>query len=178
MSKLSKLQAQLKAKLDGARFRWINEELYTRTGAESLAAMTADPTAFRAYHEGYRLQVEAWPENPLDRIIHEIRAGPATAVVADMGCGEARLAASVPNKVHSYDLVAANPSVTACDIAHVPLPDASVDVVVFCLSLMGTNYLDFLQEADRILRPGGRLLIAEVRSRFEAPDAAVGGKRP
>jgi ribosomal RNA-processing protein 8 len=176
---LSKLQAALKSKLEGARFRWINEELYTRTGAESLAAMTADPSAFHAYHAGYRLQVEGWPENPLDRIIAEIRSGPPTAVVADMGCGEARLAASVPNRVHSFDLVAVNPTVTACDIAHVPLPDASVDVVVFCLSLMGTNYGDFLAEANRILRPGGRLLIAEVRSRFETASggAAVGGKR-
>lgn len=84
-----------------------------------------------------------------------------------MGCGEARLAASIPNTTHSFDLVAANSNVIACDIAHVPLPDESVDIVVFCLSLMGTNVLDFLREAKRILRLNGILKIAEVRSRFE-----------
>ena len=47
-----------------------------------------------------------------------------------MGCGEARLARSVPNTVHSFDLVSANDSVTACDIAHVPLEDTCVDTVV------------------------------------------------
>ena len=52
------------------------------------------------------------------------------AVIADMGCGEGRLARSVPNTVHSFDLVAANDSVTACDIAHVPLEDNCVDTVV------------------------------------------------
>ncbi len=60
-------------------------------------------------------------------------------VVADFGCGEARLSQSVANTVHSFDLVAANERVQACDMADVPLADRSVDVAVFCLALMGTN---------------------------------------
>ena len=40
-------------------------------------------------------------------------------IIGDFGCGEARLAASVPNTVHSFDLIAANDTVVACDIAHV-----------------------------------------------------------
>jgi ribosomal RNA-processing protein 8 len=88
-----------------------------------------------------------------------------------MGCGEARLAASVPNITHSFDLVSHNSSVVACDIAHVPLGDQSVDIVVFCLSLMGTNVSDFLKEAHRILRVGGLIKIAEVRSRFEGNES-------
>lgn len=100
-----------------------------------------------------------------------------------MGCGEARLACSVRNKVHSFDLVD-NASkgggnhnslknldnkpvvVTACDISNVPLPNETVDIVVFCLSLMGTNMMDFVKEAHRILKPNGVLKIVEVRSRF------------
>jgi ubiquinone/menaquinone biosynthesis C-methylase UbiE len=31
---------------------------------------------------------------------------------------------------------------------------------------MGTNYLEFLGEAERILKMGGYLMIAEVASRF------------
>ena len=41
------------------------------------------------------------------------------AVVVDFGCGDAKIARSVPNVVHSYDLVALNEHVTACDMAHV-----------------------------------------------------------
>jgi ribosomal RNA-processing protein 8 len=70
----------------------------------------------------------------------------------------------VKNVVHSFDLVAKTSGVVACDIAHVPLPDNSVDIVVFCLSLMGTIISDFLKEAYRILKPGGVMRIAEVRS--------------
>jgi ubiquinone/menaquinone biosynthesis C-methylase UbiE len=41
-----------------------------------------------------------------------------------------------------------------------------MDVVVFCLALMGTDYPSFLREATRVLKSGGKLWIAEVRSRF------------
>lgn len=98
-------------------------------------------------------------------------------MVADLGCGEAELAGAVgtQHEVHSFDLVAANERVVACDIAHVPLKDAIVDVAIFSLSLMGTNLAQFLCEAARILRPGGLLKIAEVTSRFEELDVFVAG---
>lgn len=82
-----------------------------------------------------------------------------------MGCGEARLAATLTSKykndkmmIHSFDLVARNQFITAANIAHVPLSKDSVDVVVFCLSLMGTDFLEFIKEASRILKPGYVLL--------------------
>jgi ribosomal RNA-processing protein 8 len=75
-------------------------------------------------------------------------------VVADFGCGDARLAQSVPNKVHSFDLVAKTKEVTACNMVHTPLSGASVDVAVFCLSLMGTSLSAYLTEANRVLKEG------------------------
>lgn len=163
---LSTLQQKFKDKLDGARFRKLNERLYTIKSEEAFKEFQEDPALFGLYHEGYKKQVESWPENPLDSIIKWLESQSKDLVVADMGCGDARLQATVQNKVHSFDLVSVNPRVSACDMAHVPLPDQSVDVVVFCLSLMGTNMGDFLREAHRILRPAGVLKIAEVRSRF------------
>ena len=44
---------------------------------------------------------------------------PTTNVVADFGCGEAVIAQSVANTVHSFDLVAKNKFVTACNMAKV-----------------------------------------------------------
>lgn len=97
-------------------------------------------------------------------------------MVADFGCGDCKIARSVKNKVHSFDLAATCELVTVCDMskvnvsAHtacsvhgcskknlpvqVPLGDASVDIAVFCLSLMGTNLADFLAEANRVLKNG------------------------
>ena len=98
-------------------------------------------------------------------------------IVADFGCGDAQLAQKLleikhknkcPFQVHSFDLVACSDLVTACDMANVPLDAKSVNVAVFCLSLMGTNLADFLREAHRVLKDTGILKIAEVRSRFES----------
>ena len=38
---------QYKHKLDGARFRWLNEQLYTRTGHESLEDFRSNPELFQ-----------------------------------------------------------------------------------------------------------------------------------
>jgi len=122
------------------------------------------------YHDGFASQVKRWPVNPLDVIIKRIKSLPAECIVADFGCGEAALAASVPQTTHSFDLVAANERITVADSASVPLGDSSVDVAVFCLSLMGTNYFDFVQEARRVLKRGGLLFVAEVTSRFDSQD--------
>ena len=48
-----------------------------------------------------------------------------------------------------------------------PLDSETVDVGVFSLSLMGTNFPDFLVEANRVLKPRGKLMVAEVLSRFK-----------
>ena len=124
---------------------------------------------------------------------------PASHVVADFGCGDCKIALSVKNKVHSFDLAPISDLVTVCDMAHVsvfphicdsagrplpwglicwivdarsdvlktdlafpppisrlqvPLKDGSVHIAVFCLSLMGTNLIDFLAEANRVLVVG------------------------
>lgn len=79
---------------------------------------------------------------------------PASYIVADFGCGEAKLATSVQQTVKSFDLVALNKNVIACDMANVPLKDNSIDVAVYCLSLMGVNIKDYLLEASRVLKMG------------------------
>lgn len=84
-----------------------------------------------------------------------------------MGCGDARLSKSVGQKVYSVDLVSKVPGVIESDMAKTPLESNSAHIIVYCLSLMGTNLKDFFIEANRILKLNGQLKIAEVSSRFE-----------
>lgn len=125
-------------------------------------------------------------------------------VVADFGCGDADLAKQLlqvriplksgkrqkggggsgsttsstwcPFHVHSFDLVSRSDLVTACDMSNVPLQKGTVDVAVFCLSLMGTNLADFVREAHRVLKSNGRLKIAEVKSRFSSSSSGSNSK--
>ncbi|PIN02650.1 putative RNA methylase involved in rRNA processing [Handroanthus impetiginosus] len=166
---------KMKAKLSGGYFRMINEKLYTCSGDEALKYFKEDPSLFNVYHTGYQEQMSHWPEQPNDVIIKWIKEHSPSLIVADFGCGDARLAKSVENKVYSFDLVSNDPSVIACDMSNIPLDSSSVDVAVFCLSLMGTNFPSYLQEANRVLKPHGWLLIAEVKSRF---DPNTGGADP
>ncbi|CAN5166409.1 hypothetical protein BH11MYX1_BH11MYX1_55140 [soil metagenome] len=55
----------------------------------------------------------------------------------------------------------------ACDIAHVPLEDESLDLAIFCLSLMGSNFTDYVREAHRCLRLDGTIHIWEAASYFD-----------
>lgn len=52
-------------------------------------------------------------------------------VVADFGCGDCKIARSVKNKVHSFDLAAACDLVTVCDMAKVSRPPAVYVLSVF-----------------------------------------------
>jgi len=167
------LAEEAKLKLSASRFRYLNEQLYCQPGNASAKLFKSDPTLFTSYHQGYQLQAAQWPLDPLNTIIADCLRLDDNAVIADFGCGEARLARSLANKVHSLDLVAANESVVACDMANTPLEDNSVDVVVFCLALMGTNTRDFLFEATRVLKVGGTMKIAELESRFKGESCSI-----
>lgn len=141
-------------------------------GEHAFKTFQDDPNLFQVYHDGFRTQIEKWPINPLDIYINQLGKGGGREcqplVIADFGCGEARLASSLldKHKVYSFDLVAVNDRVTVCDITHVPLEDKSVDIGIFCLSLMGVNFMDYLREAHRVLKFHGILKITEVVSRF------------
>ncbi|XP_076249293.1 uncharacterized protein LOC143188752 isoform X2 [Calliopsis andreniformis] len=161
------LRDRMLQKLRTSRFRFLNESIYKNHSQESKKYFKDDPDAFKAYHDGYKQQVQQWPLNPLDVIISSIKTMPREYIIADFGCGEGRLATSVAHKVHSFDFVSLNDHVTACDMAHTPLLTNGVHVVVFCLSLMGTNLKDYIIEANRVLKKDGILKIAEVESRFE-----------
>jgi ribosomal RNA-processing protein 8 len=87
-------------------------------------------------------------------------------VVGDFGCGEAEMDRLIPNKVYSFDHVAANESVIVCDMSETGLAEHTLDVAVFSLSLMGVNYQDYLREAYRLVRYGGWLKAAQASLRI------------
>jgi SAM-dependent methyltransferase len=84
-------------------------------------------------------------------------------VIGDFGCGECLLAKALGRPVIGLDHIAMDGTVTVYDMAHTPLDNGSLDAAVFSLSLMGTNWRDYLREAQRVLKPYGHLFIAETQ---------------
>ena len=70
------------------------------------------------------------------------------------------------NKVYSFDHVAIDSSVIACDMAHTPLENESIDIAVFSLALWGNNYEDYFKEAYRLMTYDGLMYIAEPSSSY------------
>lgn len=97
--------------------------------------------------------------------------------IVDVGCGEGQIAirlAEAGARVQGYDPFIAEGEVVAAGGGQyrlsagraqaLPEPDGSADAVVFCYSLHhipAPHMREALAEARRILKPGGRLLVAE-----------------
>ncbi|CAD25799.1 similarity to HYPOTHETICAL PROTEIN YD29_SCHPO [Encephalitozoon cuniculi GB-M1] len=152
------LEEKITKRLEGGKFRMLNDKMYHGKGLRK--------GDLRLYHELYNLQVMKWPVNPLDVIIEKIKRREGNGVIADIGCGEARIAREFENVI-SLDLHPVGKDVIPCDMRRrIPLDDGSVDVAVCCLSMMVEDIAVPTKEINRILRNGGHWYIAEVRSRI------------
>ena len=98
---------------------------------------------------------------PLDHQIpqKEIRQvhNPINRLIFDLGCGDALIHDELNQiaTVRSFDLVSNKEHIEVADIACLPVERESADICVFCLSLMGRNYIDFILESKRVLKKGG-----------------------
>ena len=227
-SKLTPLQMKMRSRIVSARFRHLNQTLYTTPSAQASALFSNTPSAYTSYHDGFRAQVAIWPQNPVDTFIADVKVrgsakseglgaqkkawrdekkgkgkrgigkGAVASVgeghsgeikplprtkgvctITDLGCGDAALASALLSsagskamnlKLHSFDLAKGDgPNsdlVTVADITALPLEDGAVDVAVLCLSLMGTNWVSCVDEVSRVMRWGGEVWVAEIKSRF------------
>lgn len=231
--KLTPLQQRMAAKLTSARFRHLNQTLYTSPSDQAMRLFADSPQNYTSYHAGFRAQVAVWPQNPVEGFIEDVRArsrvsvpsqkklwreqkkgkkpkgsdGDATAgtatvqsgekldplprsrnglcTIVDLGCGDATLAGalspsakSLSLKLLSFDLAKGDTPnahlITVADISKLSaagVKEGTVDIAICCLSLMGTNWVDVVDECARVVRGGGEVWVAEIKSRFARPGA-------
>ncbi len=149
-------------------FSKMNNRWYASSSDKTHDRLAANAEEWAHYHTMYRQLRESWPVVPFKEEIRWLSARDGL-VVGDFGCGEAFIAAEAGSlhTIHSFDHVAIDKRVIACDIAHVPLEDESLDLAIFCLSLMGSNFTDYVREAHRCLRLDGTIHIWEAASYFD-----------
>ena len=91
-------------------------------------------------------------------------------MILDLGCGRNKITEHL--KINSnfsitgYDYVSYNGSIE-CDISDLPNEDESIDMCIFSQSLMGSNWKGYLQEAKRVLKYNGEMIISESIDRYD-----------
>lgn len=163
---------------DEVREQRITSELseFNRRGKTTLSStmnkeFNDNPESWFRYHSLRRERMKDWSEIPYEYIATKIRNN--NDVIADFGCGDNKFKDCVPNnEVYSFDHIACDDSVIACDMKDVSahLEDESIDTAVFSLALWGTNYKDYIKEAFRVLKHRGFIYIAEPIKSYETPE--------
>ena len=164
------LSSKISNSLDDAKFRLLNEKLYKSSSAEALNYFQSNLDDFITYHKGFSSQAKKWPSNPNNLILKSLLLPKYKKMaIADIGCGEGALAKNlIPlgYNIKSFDLVSLNDNVTVADMKNLPLENNSIDLAIYCLSLMNTNFIPFIAEANRIVKKEGKILVAEISSRI------------
>ena len=147
-------------------FSEINKNWNTSNSNTTHKKLLKDKSEWIKYHDLYSKARLNWSEIPYIEISKIIKDRPDW-VIGDFGCGENLLSKEIENKVYAFDHVSIDENVVSCDLTNVPLDNNSLDVAVFSLSLMGTNYIEYLKEAYRVLKPMAQIFISEPSKRWE-----------
>lgn len=126
-------------------FSRLTQQFNTENSQTTHSRLQRNPEEWVGYHKLYREARKGWKIIPYEEMIKRIEQLSPRLKVGDFGCGEAKIMESLGyDRIYSCDHVAINEKVTACDMKSVPLPDGSLDMVVFSLSLMGKNWIDYI----------------------------------
>ncbi len=164
----------------------------TMNSATLAAHFSANPEEFAAYHRACDENMSTYQPGtqPHEQIIRELDKikTKKPKLVLDLGCGQAKIArhygafcAGTPATKDprfmfiNYDHQAIVPEVTPCDITCLPHEDNEADICVLSFALWGSNCLDALREAYRVLASHGVLFVLDSTKRWsdKNPDGYI-----
>jgi len=163
-----------KRKRINSEYQELTKKMSTQKSTTTNTMFKEEPNLWHQYHDSRDFSFKGYDkqeEIPVNKIINYLSDKSNIKLkIADLGCGrnliKQHFKANNKFKITGYDYVSFNESV-ACDITNLPDEDESLDVCIFSQSLMGSNWKEYINEAVRVLRYNGEMIISESIERYD-----------